>query len=181
MTSPLAKQLECSPKAQETKVQSEVESCQRLKKWYLMPPCLTLSIIRYKSRVKWSNPEKRVAPFPTPQCGRYWKGSLQIPLDYSNQLLTNIQIITVIVAVRFDSLETMDLCLDLGVGLKKVFWKLSSCLCSESPPPAPISMQTILSKGQHCLAQLDINAIPGIARMRSKAIFDCFKDFNALI
>ena len=26
-----------------------------LKKWYLMPPCLTLSIIRYVLRVKWSN------------------------------------------------------------------------------------------------------------------------------
>ena len=29
-----------------------------------MPPCLTLSIIRYGSKVKWSNPEKGVAPFP---------------------------------------------------------------------------------------------------------------------
>ena len=35
-----------------------VQSYQRLKKWYLMPPCLTLSIIRYGSRVKWSNPGK---------------------------------------------------------------------------------------------------------------------------
>ena len=54
----LAKRLECSPMARETLVQSQVESYQRLKKWYLMPPCLTLSIIRYGSRVKWSNPEK---------------------------------------------------------------------------------------------------------------------------
>ena len=30
----------------------------RLLKWYLMPPCLTLSNIRYVSRVKWSNPGK---------------------------------------------------------------------------------------------------------------------------
>ena len=30
----------------ETGVQSSVESYQRLKKWYLMPPCLTLSNIR---------------------------------------------------------------------------------------------------------------------------------------
>ena len=29
-----------------TRVQSQVKSYQRLKKWYLMPPCLTLSIIR---------------------------------------------------------------------------------------------------------------------------------------
>ena len=29
----------------ETKAQSQVELYQRLKKWYLMPPCLTLGII----------------------------------------------------------------------------------------------------------------------------------------
>ena len=34
----------------------------KTQKWYLMPPCLTLSIIRLGSRVKWSNPEKGVAP-----------------------------------------------------------------------------------------------------------------------
>ena len=28
-------------------------------KWYLIPPCLIFSIIRYVSRVKWSNPGKR--------------------------------------------------------------------------------------------------------------------------
>ena len=37
----------------ETGVQSQLESYQRLKKWYLMPPCLTLSVIRLGSRVKW--------------------------------------------------------------------------------------------------------------------------------
>ena len=45
-------------------------------KWYLIPPFLTLSIIRHLSRVKWSNPGERVAPSPTPQCSSYWKGSL---------------------------------------------------------------------------------------------------------
>ncbi len=35
----------------ETGVQSQVESYQRLKTWYLMPPYLTLSIIWYGSRV----------------------------------------------------------------------------------------------------------------------------------
>ena len=54
-------------------VQSQVESYQRLKKWYLMPPCLTLSIIRYGSRVKWSNPGKGVAPSPTPWCSKLSK------------------------------------------------------------------------------------------------------------
>ena len=67
--------------SRETRVQSQVGSYQRLKKWYLIPPCLTLSIIRYGSRVKWSNLGKGVAPIPTPQCGSYWKGSLRFTVD----------------------------------------------------------------------------------------------------
>ena len=51
------------------------------KKWYLMPPCLTLSIIRYGSRVKWSNPGKGVAPSPIPcvvaiEKGAFWSPTL---------------------------------------------------------------------------------------------------------
>ena len=38
-----------------------------------MPPCLTLSIIRYGSRVKWSNPGKGVAPSPTSWCSKLSK------------------------------------------------------------------------------------------------------------
>ena len=38
----------------------------KTQKWYLMPLCLTLSIIRYGSRVKWSNPRKGVTVSPTP-------------------------------------------------------------------------------------------------------------------
>ena len=49
----------------ETWVQSQVKSYQRLKKWYLMLPCLTLSIIRYGSRVKWSNPGKEAFGLPS--------------------------------------------------------------------------------------------------------------------
>ena len=56
---------------QETWVQSQVESYQRLRKWYLMPPFLTLSIIRYGSRVKWSNPGKGITPSPTPWCSHH--------------------------------------------------------------------------------------------------------------
>ena len=70
--------VECSPIARETRVQPPVESYQRLKKWYLICPCLTLNIIRYISRVKWSNPRKEVAPFPTPLCSRYWKRILWV-------------------------------------------------------------------------------------------------------
>ena len=58
--------VECSPMVGETSVQSQVESYQRLKKWYLMPPCLKLSIIRWGSRVKWSNPGNGVVPSSTP-------------------------------------------------------------------------------------------------------------------
>ena len=57
-----------------------------LKKWYLIPPCLTLSIIRYVSRVKWSNPGKGVVPSPTLWCSSYCKRSLQVALDYCCQL-----------------------------------------------------------------------------------------------
>ena len=61
--------VECSAMIRETGVQSQVASYQ--KKWYLIPPCLTLSNIRYVSRVKWSNPQKGVAPSPTPRCSSY--------------------------------------------------------------------------------------------------------------
>ena len=61
------------------------ESYQRLKTWYLIPPCLTLSIISYGSRVKWSNPGKGVAPSPTPWCSSYQKGSFWITLKYGRQ------------------------------------------------------------------------------------------------
>ena len=47
--------------------------------WYKMPPCLTLSIIRYRSRVKWSNQGNRVAHSPTPWCCSYWKGAFGLP------------------------------------------------------------------------------------------------------
>ena len=80
---PLAYWLQCSPMVWETGVQSQVESYQRLKKkkkrrkkkkeGYLMPPGLTLSIIRYELRVKWINPGNGVVPSFTPWCSSYWK------------------------------------------------------------------------------------------------------------
>ena len=82
----MAKWVECSPMAWETWVQFQAESYQRLKEWYLIPPCLTLSNIRYVSRVKWINPRRGVAPFPTPRCSSYWKGSLLVALDYGRHL-----------------------------------------------------------------------------------------------
>ena len=46
LTGPLALWVECSPMVWVTGVQSQVKSYLRLKKWYLMLPCLTLGIIR---------------------------------------------------------------------------------------------------------------------------------------
>ena len=40
---------------------------------------------RYVSRVKWSNPGKGLAPFPTLRCCSYWKGSLLVALDNGRQ------------------------------------------------------------------------------------------------
>ena len=79
--------------ARETWVQYKVESYQRLKKWYLMPPCLTLSIIRYGSRVKWSNPGKWVAPSPTPWCSSYRKGTFGLP----STMVTNFTLLNLLV------------------------------------------------------------------------------------
>ena len=58
----------------------------KTQKWYLISPCLTFSIIRYRSRIKWSNQKKGVAPSSTPQCCSYWKGSLWFALEYGCQL-----------------------------------------------------------------------------------------------
>ena len=89
----LAKRSESSPIPRETWVESQVESYQRLKKCYLMPPCLTLSIIRYGSRVKWSNPGKGVAPSPTPWCSKLSKREPSgHPRLWSPTLLTYIYI-----------------------------------------------------------------------------------------
>ena len=73
--------LECLPMTRETGFESQVESYQRLKKWYLMPPCLAFSTIRWGSRVNWSNPGNGVAPSPTHWCCNYWKGSLRVALN----------------------------------------------------------------------------------------------------
>ena len=83
MTGPLV------PIAQETEVQSQVESYQRLKKKkkkekkkkkkkkrYLIPPCLTFSIIRYISRV---NQGKEVEPPHTIGVVATEKGAFRLP------------------------------------------------------------------------------------------------------
>ena len=54
--------------------------------------CLTLSIIRYGSRVNGANPGKGVAPSLTPRCRSYWKGSLQVTLNHGWLTYINIYI-----------------------------------------------------------------------------------------
>ena len=44
-----------------------------------------LNTQHHKLRVKWSNPEKGVAPSPTPQCNNNWKESLGVTLDCIQQ------------------------------------------------------------------------------------------------
>ena len=51
-----------------------------------MLPSLTLSIIRYVSRVNLRNPGKGVVPSPTLWSCSYWKGYLPVALDYGHQL-----------------------------------------------------------------------------------------------
>ena len=80
----------------ETWVQSQVTSYQRLLKWYLIPPCLALSDIRYVLRVKWNILGKGVAASSTARCSSYWKGSLQVALYYSCQLYLLLLIIVII-------------------------------------------------------------------------------------
>ena len=77
----------------------------KTQKWYTMPPCLTVSIIRYGSRIKWRNPGNGVAPSPTPRCNSYWKGSLQVSVDYDRQLYIYIYIYIYIYEKHFYTVE----------------------------------------------------------------------------
>ena len=86
LTGSLANWVEYSRMIRETWLQFQVASYQRHKKWYLIPPCLTLSNIRYVSRVKWTNSRKGVVPSPTLKWGSCWNGSLLVTLDYGRQL-----------------------------------------------------------------------------------------------
>ena len=64
----------------------DLKKKKKKKKRYLILPCLTLSIIRQGSRVKWSNPGKGVVPSPIPWCSSYRKGNLRVTLNYGRQL-----------------------------------------------------------------------------------------------
>ena len=86
VTEPLTKWIECLPNVWDTRFNPRLSHTKDSKKWSLMLPCLTFSIIRYRSRVKWSNPGNGVVPSPPPRCSSYWKGSFQVALNYGHQL-----------------------------------------------------------------------------------------------
>ena len=62
------------PMDQETGVQSQVKSYQRLKKMVLDAALLNTQQYKVRFKGKWSNPGNGVAPSPIPQCHSYWKG-----------------------------------------------------------------------------------------------------------
>ena len=72
--------------ARETEVQSKGESYQKLKMWYLLLFGLTLSLIRYLSKVKWSISGKEIAPSSTPRCSSYWKRAFRVAHVYGCQI-----------------------------------------------------------------------------------------------
>ena len=91
-------------------------------KMVLIPPCLTLSNIRYVSRVKWSNQVKGVAPSLTPQCSSYWKRSLLVALNYSCQLsFTYVQLVWIpsFLTLKQDVIRKLKNCLHYGKKKKK--------------------------------------------------------------
>ena len=90
LTGSLALWVECSPGRPVSS--SRLRHIKDSKKWYLIPPCLTLSIIRYISRVVEQSGEG-VAPSLTPWCSSYWKGSLQVTLDYGHLLHSEMKVL----------------------------------------------------------------------------------------
>ena len=123
--------------ARETGVQSQVGSYQRLKKWYLILPCLTLSIIRYVSRVKWSNPGKGVAPSPTFQW-RELSGSHRL---WSPTLLNYIYELAVLWALYLDLAKNYR-----GITLTSIAAKIYNALLRNRIEP---KIDNILRKNQN--------------------------------
>ena len=94
----------------------------KTQKWYLMPPCLTLSIIRHVSRVKWSSRGKGRAPFATRRCCSLWKGAFE-------SLLTTLYI--------YIYLQALDKIMETPGNFKQIYfniffwlqpyWEIRSC------------------------------------------------------
>ena len=63
-------------------------------KWYLIYPCLILSIMRYLSMVKWVKPGKGVVPSLTPRYSSYWKGNPRVIFESPSTTVTNLTYIS---------------------------------------------------------------------------------------
>ena len=89
-----------------------------------MLPYLTLSIISYGSRVKWSNPGKGVAPSPTSWCSRYRKGSLRVTLDYHHPTLLLLYIYILYIYIYIYIYIMTDVVYIILLGSFEVFWQV---------------------------------------------------------
>ena len=135
----------------ETRVQFQAESHQRLQKRYLMPSYLTLSFLRYRSRVKLSNPAKGVVPSSTPWCSNYWKGSLQVTLDCSHRLY--LYIIMLCWQHRFPWFS-----LSLSLSLHLSLSSITLCRSSDLNTVSAQSWHKTLLASQHWFKEVDIYA-----------------------
>ena len=76
----------------------------KTKKIVLDASLLSTQHLRYGSRIKWSNPGKRVAPFPTPRWSSYWKREPSAP---SSVTVANFTYITCLLKFRIKSNQPM--------------------------------------------------------------------------
>ena len=142
----LAEWVECSPMAKETWVQSQVESYQRLKKWYLIALCLRFSIEKYVSRVNWSNLGKGIVPSLIPQGSSYWNESLPVILNYGQQLYLLVRVLLVsrkslwIFIYHYHHQHYLQVC-PVGWGCG-IHWLL---FCRGVRPPTPNALIMILN------------------------------------
>ena len=79
--------------ARETEVQSQVKSYQRLKKWYLMPPCLALSTYKVSIKGKVEHSWKWSSTLPyTSSVVATEKGAFESPSTKVNLLSLSLYI-----------------------------------------------------------------------------------------
>ena len=71
--------VECLPVIQETRVQSQIKSYQRLKKLVLDTSLLNTQHYKVQIKGKWNNSGKGVASSPIPWCSSYLKGAFRLP------------------------------------------------------------------------------------------------------
>ena len=107
-------------------------------KVHLIPPCLTLSIISYVSRVKWSNPGKEETPSLTPRCCSYWKGSFS-----SNPQLRSPSLLTYFKQFTFFVYSQLNVKNNWYKTIQ--FWEITHCI-SILPIDRALSGATILGQ-----------------------------------